>query len=94
MHDDWVEKSWSGCWSSKPVKVYYGDIIVGEFIADIIVNDSIILELKAVQRINKIHEVQLVNYLVARRKPLGLLLNFGDEKVEVKRKVKDLSGIK
>ncbi len=80
--------------TQKPIKVYYGDIIVGEFIADSIVNDSIILELKAVQKINKIHEVQLVNYLVATRQPLGLLLNFGDEKVEVKRKVKDLKGIK
>ncbi|MCH7500266.1 MAG: GxxExxY protein [Nitrospinae bacterium] len=80
--------------AQKPIKVYYGDIIVGEFIADIIVNGSIILELKAVRKINKIHEVQLVNYLVATRKSLGLLLNFGDEKVEVKRKVKVLKSIK
>ena len=80
--------------AQQPIKVYYSDMVVGEFIADIIVNDLIILELKAVQKINKIHEVQLVNYLVATRKPLGLLLNFGDEKVEVKRKVKSFEDVK
>jgi len=80
--------------AQKPIKVYYDDVIVGEFMADIIVNGSIILELKAIRKINKIHEVQLVNYLVATGQSLGLLLNFGDEKVEVKRKVKDFGGIK
>ena len=80
--------------AQKPIKVYYDDVIVGEFMADIIVNGSIILELKAIRKINKIHEVQLVNYLVATRQSLGLLLNFGDEKIEVKRKVKDFEGIK
>ena len=58
--------------------------------ADVIVNDTIILELKSVRRVIRAHEVQLVNYLVATGKPLGLLLNFGERKVEVKRKIKDL----
>ncbi len=74
----------------KPITVYYGDEIVGEFIADIVVNDTIILELKSVSRIIEAHEVQLVNYLVATGKPIGLILNFGERKVEVKRKIKDL----
>jgi len=74
----------------KPITVYYGDEIVGEFIADIVVNDTIILELKSVRRIIEAHEVQLVNYLVATGKPIGLILNFGERKVEVKRKIKDL----
>jgi len=74
----------------KPITVYYDDKIVGEFVADIIVNDTIILELKSVRRVVKAHEVQLVNYLVATGKPIGLILNFGESKVEVKRKVKDL----
>ncbi|HHT9109492.1 MAG TPA: GxxExxY protein [Candidatus Wunengus sp. YC63] len=74
----------------KPITVYYDDEIVGEFVADIIVNDTIILELKSVRRVVKAHEVQLVNYLVATGKPIGLILNFGESKVEVKRKVKDL----
>jgi GxxExxY protein len=76
--------------SQKPITVYYEDEIVGEFVADIIVNDTIILELKSLRRIIKAHEVQLVNYLVATGKPVGLILNFGESKVEVKRKVKDL----
>ncbi len=77
--------------SQKPITVYYDDEIVGEFVADIIVNDTIILELKSVRRVVKAHEVQLVNYLVATGKPLGLILNFGESKVEIKRKVKDLN---
>jgi len=77
--------------SQKPITVYYENKIVGEFIADIIVNDTIILELKSVRRIIKIHEVQLVNYLVATRKPVGLILNFGESKVEIKRKVRELN---
>ncbi len=77
--------------SRKPITVYYEGEIVGEFVADIIVNDAIILELKSVRRIIKAHEVQLVNYLVATGKPVGLIINFGERKVEIKRKVKDLS---
>ena len=76
--------------SQKPITVRYENEIVGEFFADIIVNDMIILELKSVRTIIKAHEVQLVNYLTATGKPVGLLLNFGEQKVEVKRKVKDL----
>ena len=76
--------------TQKPITVYYEDEIVGEFVADIIVNDSIILELKSVSRIIKIHEVQLVNYLVATGKSVGLILNFGERKVEIKRKIKNL----
>ncbi len=76
--------------TQKPITVYYEDEIVGEFVADIIVNDSIILELKSVRRIIKIHEVQLVNYLVATGKSVGLILNFGERKVEIKRKIKNL----
>lgn len=74
----------------KPITVYYDDEIVGEFAADIIVDDKIIIELKSVRRIVTAHEVQLVNYLVATGKPIGLILNFGESKVEIKRKVKDL----
>ena len=77
--------------SQKPITVFYDDEIVGEFVADIIVNDTIILELKSVRRVIKEHEVQLVNYLVATGKSVGLILNFGERKVEVKRKIKDLT---
>ena len=77
--------------SQKPITVYYDGEIVGEFVADIIVNDTIILELKSVRQVIKAHETQLVNYLVATGKPVGLILNFGERKVEIKRKVKDLN---
>jgi GxxExxY protein len=74
----------------KAVNVYYDGEMVGEFRADIIVEETIILELKSVRQIIAAHEVQLVNYLVATGKPVGLLLNFGEQKLEVKRKIKDL----
>ena len=76
--------------SQKPITVYYNGINVGNFIADIIVEDTIILELKSVRKVIKAHEVQLVNYLIATGKPVGLILNFGESKVEVKRKLKEL----
>jgi GxxExxY protein len=63
---------------------------VGNFFADIIVDNSVILELKAIEKLAKVHEVQLVNYLVATGKPVGLLINFGPSEVEVRRKVRDL----
>jgi GxxExxY protein len=53
-----------------------------------LIKNRITIELKSVRRIIKAHEVQLVNYLVATGKPVGLILNFGERKVEIKRKVK------
>ena len=79
--------------SQAPIVVYYDGEVVGEFVADILVDDTIILELKSVRQIVQAHEVQLVNYLVATRKEIGLLINFGETKVEVKRKVRDLNRI-
>jgi GxxExxY protein len=76
--------------AQKPITVSYDNERVGEFIADIVVEDEIILELKSAKRIAQAHEVQLVNYLVATNKPVGLILNFGEKKVDIKRKVKDL----
>ena len=73
----------------KLISVYYEGEIVGEFIADILVEDSIIVELKSVRRIIMAYEVQLVNYLVTTNKNVGLLINFGERKVEIKRKVRE-----
>jgi GxxExxY protein len=73
--------------------IYYHEIAVGRFYADIIVEDTIIIELKAVEELAKIHEVQLVNYLVVTGKPIGLLINFGPDGVIVRRKVRELSQI-
>ena len=74
----------------KPLKVLYKGQIVGDFVADVIVNNTVIVELKSVSNIIKAHEIQLVNYLVSTNKPVGLILNFAKDKVEVKRKVKEL----
>ncbi|MCP4714647.1 MAG: GxxExxY protein [Deltaproteobacteria bacterium] len=79
--------------SQKAITVQYDGETVGDFIADIIIEDNVILELKSVRRIIEVHEIQLVNYLTATGKPVGLLLNFGEQKVEVKRKVKDLNPV-
>ena len=75
--------------AQKSITVRYDGEIVGEFVADIIVEDTIILELKAVRRVVQAHEVQLVNYLVATGRPVGLLLNFAENKVEIKRKTRE-----
>ena len=77
--------------TQKPITVYYDGEVVGEFVADMMINDAVIIELKSVRRIIKAHEVQLVNYLVAMGKLVGLILNFGERKVEIKRKVNDLN---
>jgi GxxExxY protein len=72
--------------AQKPISVYYDGQIVGAFTADLSVNDSLIVELKAIQSLSKAHEVQLVNYLVATGVDEGLLLNFGAERLEFKKK--------
>lgn len=69
-----------------PLKVEYGEVIVGEYYADIIVENSVILELKASEYIHESHEAQLLNYLRATNIEYGLLLNFGKEP-QIKRKV-------
>ncbi len=72
-----------------PINVYYKNEIVGEFRADIIVKGEIIIELKAVQHLLPIHETQLVNYLTATNIDHGLLINFGGERIEIKRKFRE-----
>lgn len=70
----------------KPIKVYYNSEIVGDYIADIIVDNRIILEIKAAEIIKEEHELQLINYLKATQIELGLLLNFG-KVPEIRRKI-------
>jgi GxxExxY protein len=74
------------CIKQRPIKVYYKGKIVGEYFADIVVEDKVILELKATESILKEHEHQLVNYLRSTDKNIGLLLNFG-KKPEFRRKI-------
>jgi len=69
-----------------PLKVSYHNIVVGDYFADIIVDDKIIVEVKALSKLEPLHEVQLVNYLKATGLEVGLLINFG-QSVEIKRRV-------
>ena len=72
--------------AQRPITVHYDGQVFGVFTADLLVNDSLILELKANQLLAKPHEVQLVNYLVATGIDEGVLLNFGAQRLEYKRK--------
>jgi GxxExxY protein len=72
--------------TQKPISVKYDGQIVGAFAADLLVNDSVIVEVKAVQTLAKPHEIQLVNYLTATGLNEGLLLNFGADRLEFKKK--------
>lgn len=73
--------------SQVPIKVFYKDEIVGEYFADILVQDTVILELKAIENLSKVHEAQLLNYLKATGIQVGLLVNFKHPKAEIKRMV-------
>jgi len=86
-----LERNGLRAMAQQPIKAEYEGVVVGDFVADIVVDDTVIVELKSVRRLSQAHEAQLVNYLVATGKPVGLLLNFGEEKVEVKRKVRVLN---
>ena len=66
------------------LNVWYEDIVVGEYIADLIVEDCVVIEIKAIDRLDPIHSAQCINYLAATKLPLCLLINFG-RKVEIKR---------
>jgi GxxExxY protein len=68
------------------IDVHYKGILIGDYIADLLVEDKIIIELKAVNELATVHENQLVNYLKATGMKLGLLINFGN-KLKIKRKI-------
>ena len=81
-----LKKNGFMCEKQKPISVFYENEIVGEFFADIIVNDTIILELKACETLINEHELQVINYLKATDIEVALLLNFG-KIPQVKRKI-------
>jgi len=69
----------------RPIDVRFRGRIVGNYVADLIVEDRILLELKAVKTLLPEHKAQVINYLKATGYPLGLLINFGNPKVEIHR---------
>ena len=76
--------------SQVPIKVRYKNKPVGDYVADILVEGKVIVELKSVDSLDKIHEAQLLNYLKATSIHIGLLVNFKNPKVEIKRMVFNL----
>ena len=70
----------------KHITVKYEHVIVGDFVADLVINEILICELKAASALSKTDEVQLVNYLKATNHDFGLLLNFGTVSLQFKRK--------
>ncbi len=70
----------------KAINVYHKNHKVGEYFADLLVNNQIIIEVKSVTQLHPIHEVQLVNYLKATENKVGLLINLG-KSVDIKRKI-------
>ena len=71
----------------KPIAVVYRGVIVGEYIADMLVDDQLILEIKAARAIDRAHEAQLINYLKTTGIHTGLVLNFGTSHLGISRKV-------
>ena len=69
-----------------PLTVFYDEQVVGDFYADLIVETRVVVELKSVTQLAPRHEAQLVNYLNTTKQDVGLLINFGPDGIEVKRK--------
>lgn len=74
------------CEAQKGISVFYDGVIVGNYFADIIVENKVIIELKAAEALREEHEAQLINYLRATNIEVGLLMNFGKE-AEFVRKI-------
>ena len=72
----------------RTLQVVYDGIVIGDFVADMFVNDLVLIENKAVQTLSPAHEVQLVNYLTATGIDVGLVLNFGSGRLQFKRKTR------
>ncbi|MEM9346146.1 MAG: GxxExxY protein [Planctomycetota bacterium] len=73
--------------AQQPIAVHFREQPVGHYLADLLVEETVIVELKSIRELSVQHEVQLVHYLTATQKPLGLLLNFGNPRLQIKRKV-------
>ena len=67
------------------IQIKYKGTVVGDYLADLLVEDRIILELKAVKQLDSIHLAQTLNYLKAANMKLGLLINFGQPRIQIKR---------
>ncbi len=84
-------RGWSAVVENR-MEVRYKDEVVGTYVADMVVEDTVIVEFKVAEEYRKADEAKLINELVATGKPVGLLINFGRRKVEFKRLVWNLKG--
>ena len=82
-----IRKSGLPAVQQPPIQVQYEGVVVGEFMADLLVGDEVLVELKAVKALDEIHLAQCLNYLKATGLHVCLLINFGHPKIEVKRVV-------
>jgi len=76
--------------SQVPIKVYYKKNVVGEYITDILVEGTVIVELKTVEKLDKLHEAQLLNYLKGTGIQVGLLVNMKNRTADIRRLVLDM----
>ncbi len=67
------------------IEVNYAAIVVGHYIADIVVEEKVIIEIKVASKLDEVHAAQTINYLKATGYPVALLLNFGKPKIEIRR---------
>ena len=80
-----LEKAGLKVEQQKPIKVYYKEVIVGEYMADLLVNDCLLIELKAVQDLEEVFYAQCLNYLKATGLEVCLLINYGKPEVQIRR---------
>lgn len=80
-----LKKSGLSVEQQKPVRIIYDGIVVGEYVADLVVQGSVIVELKAVKALDEIHMAKCLNYLKATGLRVCLLINFGTPRLQIKR---------
>jgi GxxExxY protein len=84
-----LRKSWLDVKLQHPIKVEYDGVVVGEYFADLLVENQVIIELKTVNQFNTAHMAQALNYLKATNLKICLLINFGKPKIQIKRIIND-----
>jgi len=88
VHD--LRKTGLSVVQQRGISIYYDGIVVGEFVADLLVENEILIEVKAVRAFDDVHSAQCLNYLKGTGLHLCLLINFGNARVEIKRIVSGL----
>jgi GxxExxY protein len=80
-----LRKSGAHVVQQHPINVLYDGTVVGEYVADLVVDSDVLIELKVVKELDNMHKAQCINYLKATGLKVCLLINFGQQKVQIKR---------